>query len=152
MSNRTAQKAEEFSRLYRQFRRRFIIPYLKKSEKPQVRVRICLLDTGIDLRDEDLNYERRAVKQYRLEQGFEGHDLDPIKRRESFQEGTDTSTRDTCGHGTHLALLLLRYAPDADIYIGKVSSEMQFQDKKAIVKVGFAEHLLGPRSTTSFIN
>ncbi|KAL2208340.1 DDE-domain-containing protein [Sarocladium strictum] len=149
----TAQRAREFSRLYKQFRRRFIIPLLKSCEPPRIRIRICLLDTGIDLKDEDLKNERRAVKQYRLEQGFENDDLDPIKQRKPCQGGSDTTIRDTCGHGTHLALLLLRYAPDADIYIAKVSSKIDFQDKNAIVKAlewATSKHIKADIITMSF--
>lgn len=105
------------------------------------------MDTGINLKDEDLKAEQRAVKQYRAEQGFDGDDLDPLKKRKAFHNQTETSTSDSCGHGTHLALLLLRYAPDADLYIAKVSSGMEFQDKNAVVNVSsHSAHPCIPRS------
>jgi hypothetical protein len=106
----------------------------QQNENPRPRVRIALLDTGVYFEDTDLEDEWNDVKRYRLEQNFEGQDLDPIKKCKSFVK-EDKTIRDTCGHGTHLALLLLQYAPDADLYIAKVSSNMEFHDKDCIVNV-----------------
>src|SRR3569833_120567 len=141
--------------MFRQSRERFIEPKMKKLDPEEKnghdesrsgeqrsnarhqqppRIRIALLDTGIHLKHADLETERKKVKRYRSGQNFEGQDIEPIKTRKSFVK-EDTKIWDQCGHGTHLALLLLRYAPDADLYIAKVSSNMEFNDKNSIINV-----------------
>ncbi|KAK3353393.1 hypothetical protein B0T25DRAFT_209517 [Lasiosphaeria hispida] len=153
-----ADKATEFLRMFRVFRERFIEPGmmnpdpevvteasasaleterpqggLKQDKKPRPRIRIALLDTGVLPTHYDLGTELEKVKKYRLKQKFKGEELEPIKKRKSFVKD-DKEKIDTCGHGTHLALLLLQYAPDADLYIAKVSSDMEFNDEDSIVK------------------
>lgn len=106
----------------------------QQKKNPRSRIRIALLDTGVSFKDDKLSFEREYVKHYRLEQNFEGQDLDPIKECKSFV-GKGKSILDKCGHGTHLALLLLQYAPDADLYIAKVSSDMEFDDTGSVINV-----------------
>lgn len=83
------------------------------SRKPQGYVRdkyqpikIAVLDTGIDLKHSSI---RAAKKQNRL------------KTLKSFVKG-DESVGDSHGHGTHVAALLLKVAPDSQLYIAKVAS------------------------------
>lgn len=42
---------------------------------------------------------------------------------------------DNCSHGTMTLGLLLRVAPDADIYVAKVADDLQFEDTTAVANV-----------------
>lgn len=142
------QNFEHFLRRYRQFRRRFIVPNMKKDKRRgRERIRIALLDTGLSEQSSDLCQSViKEVIEYRKSQGFtedsEAKATDkknpryPIKGRKSFIEG-EKSCRDTSdvGHGTQLAHLLLKLAPDADLYIAKVSVNMGFEVTEGVVKV-----------------
>lgn len=81
----------------------------KHIEKPpgsfQDMVKIAVLDTGLDSRHGFIK-GAIATKQ--------------IKTVRSFIEN-DESTEDTCGHGTHVATLLLKTAPNAQLYVAKVA-------------------------------
>lgn len=59
-------------------------------------------------------------------------DRNSIKEAKSF---TGDDGVDGFGHGTHVAGLVLRTAPDADLYIAKVSRGKNFTDTRAIAKV-----------------
>jgi subtilisin family serine protease len=110
------------------------------------RIRIALLDTGV-LRSSDaggLPSRLNTVQDYRenlyleAKQRLEDSDYDdcnPIKAVKSFLKD-DKSTTDTHGHGTQLACLLLQYAPDADLYIARISTGDKVTDSSAVVEVG----------------
>ncbi|KAF5120826.1 hypothetical protein E5D57_013162 [Metarhizium anisopliae] len=70
------------------------------------RIRVAILDTGVDL---EVNGIREALKNGQLHyQNFaNGHDFAP----------------DTDGHGTAVTSLLLRVAPNADVYVARVTSD-----------------------------
>uniref|UniRef100_A0A8H7N3M9 Peptidase S8/S53 domain-containing protein n=1 Tax=Bionectria ochroleuca TaxID=29856 RepID=A0A8H7N3M9_BIOOC len=126
--------ANAFSRDFEQFHRRFIRPLMSKGDKKIQRVKIALLDTGIYTGHSDLQALRQRVMQYRKSQGFEQkEDQDPIKLKESRPFIGDR-IRDTIGHGTHVACLLLKFAPDADIYIAKITTTMEFADHEPVKK------------------
>jgi hypothetical protein len=72
-------------------------------EEPVRRVKIAILDSGIDLPIEvQYSYENQIT--YR-----------------SWIEGDDTTGTDTCGHGTHAAGLLLKVSPHVDIYVARIT-------------------------------
>jgi hypothetical protein len=106
----------------------------KRGERP--RIRIALLDTGICDEGSDLDPLVNEVIKYREKQGFPVQDRHPIKKRKSFVAG-DKSCVDTtsCGHGTQIACLLLKYAPDVDLYVARVSASMGFAMTEGVVKV-----------------
>ncbi|OBT39280.1 hypothetical protein VE00_10597 [Pseudogymnoascus sp. WSF 3629] len=72
----------------------------------QEKIRVAIIDTGID--DEDI------IIDVATEDGR-------IKARRNFMNGTD-DCKDYYGHGTHVARLLLTLAPQAELYIAKVSN------------------------------
>jgi hypothetical protein len=73
------------------------------SEEPMRKVKIAILDSGIDLPIEvQYAYEDRLT--YR-----------------SWMEGDDTNGTDTCGHGTHAAGLLLKVSPHAEIFVARIT-------------------------------
>lgn len=70
------------------------------------RVKIAILGTGIDRTHGEL----RAQWNKR------------IKWAKSWING-EASGRDSCGHGTYGASLLMKVAPEADIYVARVVKE-----------------------------
>ncbi|KAH7303436.1 peptidase S8/S53 domain-containing protein [Rhexocercosporidium sp. MPI-PUGE-AT-0058] len=90
--------------------RAWISTYLKRTQtvlkarrsKDDKRVRIAVLDTGIDLNHPAITKCRTSIVEYHS------------------WVVDDTSISDVCGHGTHIASVLLKLAPWADLYIAKV--------------------------------
>ncbi|EHK42543.1 hypothetical protein TRIATDRAFT_319946 [Trichoderma atroviride IMI 206040] len=78
---------------------------LIEGDSVKVPVKIAVLDTGVDKSHRD--YEAQEER---------------IQRGESFIPGCrqKDDVSDRCGHGTHVAGLLLDYAPDAELYIAKI--------------------------------
>ncbi|POR38560.1 Intracellular serine protease [Tolypocladium paradoxum] len=102
---------------------------VKKDEpdaKPR-RVRIALLDTGIRRDNSLIRSQLRNIKR-----------RDSIKEQINFLDQNspeDTEDMDKQGHGTLNMLLLLRTAPEADIYFARVARSKDTVCPKAIVKV-----------------
>lgn len=92
-------------------------------------IRIAILDTGFYEEEED----------YFL-QGAESR----IKLKENFCGPDPKDCQDYHGHGTHVARLLLRFAPEADIYVAKVSDsrflEKTTMDRLVRVRPTSSEH------------
>jgi hypothetical protein len=91
----------------------------RDSSKP--RVRIAILDTGIDENDEVL----QAFKER-------------IKGRRSWVDDTETgndNVLDLVGHGTHVTALLCNVAPEADIYIGRITKGKTLTEPSCIANV-----------------
>jgi subtilisin family serine protease len=85
-------------------------------------VRIAILDTGIDIGHPSIIGAMRS-KPPRIH-----------KSMQSFVED-DGSIKDECGHGTHIAALLSRVAPQAEIYIAKVAQNQEIPPNHKIAKV-----------------
>ncbi|MCJ1475861.1 hypothetical protein MMC13_004525 [Lambiella insularis] len=89
---------------------------LAQGRKPMGRrVKIAILDTGIDLAHPDFGKIDSAHPEY-------GIPRDRVKQCKSFVNSKD-GDRDTSGHGTHSAALLLKLAPKADVYVARVVGE-----------------------------
>ena len=73
----------------------------KVQARNKRRVRIAILDSGIDTNIEEIRNNKRFVKRYCPIKGY-------------------ASGKDRDGHGTHLATLLHKVAPSADIYTARV--------------------------------
>jgi hypothetical protein len=87
------------------------------SEEPMRKVKIAILDSGIDLPIEvRYAYEDRLT--YR-----------------SWLEGDDTKETDTCGHGTHAAGLLLKVSPHAKIFVARITQNGEL-NPNIIAEVG----------------
>jgi hypothetical protein len=78
------------------------------------RLKVAILDTGIDSNIIDFKDESRIICQ------------------KSFVED---DTRDTSGHGTSIAGIILDLTTNVDIYIGKIMSSRHCQGRGQIVKV-----------------
>jgi subtilisin family serine protease len=83
--------------------------------------RIAILDTGIDFRHE-LVLKYKNSKQ--------------ITATKSWIQGRP-GTVDDDGHGTHAAMLLLKVAPQAELYVAKV-----FNDQSNVTKEHIARAIL----------
>lgn len=86
------------------------------------KVRVAILDTGIDLDHEDW-LQPRAL---RFDHGKpvpangEPRQIDRIKNKMNFCGGSETDVQDLDGHGTQVAGIILRLAPRAEIDIARV--------------------------------
>ena len=69
------------------------------------RLRVAILDSGIDLRHKDFKDDRR------------------IKQTKSFIKNVDV--HDTDGHGTHMAGIILSLTQNVDVYVGKVTDSTE---------------------------
>ncbi|KAI1373580.1 peptidase S8/S53 domain-containing protein [Hypoxylon crocopeplum] len=91
----------------------------KEADK---RIRVAILDTGIDLDHEDW-LQPRAV---RFEDGKpvpasgEPRQIDRIRNKMNFCGGSETNVQDIDGHGTQVASIILRLAPRAEVDIARV--------------------------------
>ena len=82
------------------------------------RVRIAILDSGIDSTDSFLDKQMGRVK-YR---SFLG---------DQFPERPE----DTVGHGTHTAALLLTVARNADVFVGRITADGEQWKSQQLVEV-----------------
>ena len=82
-------------------------------------VRIAVLDTGIDKKHP---FIKGALWRKR------------IKATKSFVSG-DESVNDTFGHGTYIASLLLKVAPDVQLYVAKIATSEDIPEDHNIGEV-----------------
>lgn len=104
-----ADHADKWFKLFREE----VLPLLPQNPKSENRVKIAILDTGIDLTDHFISNNRRRI------------------RAKSFLPN-DNSVEDVHGHGTHAAALLLRIAKNADIFIARITKTDVLLDPKPI--------------------
>ncbi|KAK0115755.1 hypothetical protein ONS95_012808 [Cadophora gregata] len=86
-----------------------LLIHLRRSQGK--RVKIAILDTGIDLSHPDFKEDQSASRMNR-----------PIKTPEDFLD-PEGKAFDTCGHGTYCVGILRRVAPEADIYVARVAKD-----------------------------
>lgn len=89
--------------------------------QPPDKIRIAILDTGVDPTD---NMIKGAASR--------------IKERRSWIKSPELD-KDNYGHGTHVTRLLLQMAPAAEIYIAKISDTKHVdpKDMSRISEVSF---------------
>jgi subtilisin family serine protease len=80
----------------------------KEPDTAHPRVRVAIFDTGLDLSHSDIC---KAQEQGRL-------------KFKDFVENSD-NIKDDDGHGTHCISLVLKYAPNAEIFAGRVFRKSQ---------------------------
>ncbi|KAG7438611.1 Minor extracellular protease Epr [Fusarium oxysporum f. sp. raphani] len=81
------------------------------TDYPHKRVKVAIIDTGFCANDDlfFINAERR------------------IRNCRSFI-GKETDWEDIHGHGTHVARLVLRHAPECEVYVAKISDTRSFSE------------------------
>ncbi|KAL8733509.1 MAG: hypothetical protein Q9181_003571 [Wetmoreana brouardii] len=84
------------------------------------RVRIAILDTGIDLSHPYFDSAPKSLGA--ANHGQHGPRRDRVKECRSFVHGAPGDC-DSHGHGTHCAALLLDLSPNADIYVARVTEQ-----------------------------
>lgn len=103
------------------------INILRKHRGPSAKqkVRIAVLDTGVNPKDDRINMSLATTKDRR------------IAERRSWVGRGQEDHGDTCGHGTHITRILTDLAPSAKIYIAKISQglEVKQEDMVGIAKV-----------------
>ncbi|KAJ8129670.1 hypothetical protein O1611_g3958 [Lasiodiplodia mahajangana] len=124
-------RAKAFFEAFKRFRKHHITPKVMEGRNDRPRIRIAVLDTGIDLENVDIRGLVDEIKDTRKKQNIPQKDRTPIREIQNF---TGEDEVDIIGHGTHVAGLVLQTAPDADLYIAKVSHGNSFTDMGAIVK------------------
>ncbi|KAI1390038.1 peptidase S8/S53 domain-containing protein [Hypoxylon trugodes] len=87
------------------------------SCQSDIRVKIAVLDTGLDEHQLGFKTRREEIQDGRRGVGLRA-DIDPVRATKSF---LDESVKDAKGHGTHVAEILLQVAPQANLYIAKIS-------------------------------
>jgi hypothetical protein len=117
--SRRRDYADEFLIKLKAFRDKYI-----KPSKDRQRMRIAILDTGVDEADLYLKARRKFLLKTREKAG-RGPDDDPIKAIETF---LGESPIDNNGHGTQIAAILTQVVPEADLYIAKISDQMHVED------------------------
>jgi len=88
------------------------------------RIKVAILDTGLDLQHPELGSFRGQIKDY---QSF----LPPERQQPPFA--------DTHGHGTHVAGLLLRTAPHSDVYIAQIADTVGVVPPNEVAEVSDAQ-------------
>ncbi|PVH69595.1 subtilisin-like protein, partial [Cadophora sp. DSE1049] len=86
------------------------------------KIRIAILDTGID---EDHSFFKGIKRTRRARDS-------PFKHMQSFTG--DSNAADSFGHGTNVAALILKIAPEADLYIAKISRGQKEEGPEPIVQ------------------
>ncbi|KAI0186317.1 peptidase S8/S53 domain-containing protein [Xylaria flabelliformis] len=124
-------RAEAFFDAFEKFRKRHIVPKIRDGRNGRRRIRVAVLDTGVDQENEDFRGLVDEINDDRKRQRCSRANRNPIKGIKSFigDDGIDEF-----GHGTHVAGLVLQTAPDVDLYIAKVSCGKMFKDTEAIVQ------------------
>lgn len=79
------------------------------------RIRIAVLDSGVDDMDSKIRY---AMRFGRIN----------TQKSKSFVGKPNEWQQDTYGHGTHVTQLLLKTAPAAEIYVGKICTTKVLSD------------------------
>lgn len=106
------------------------------------RIRIAIIDTGIDDEDDNLIEGSRESGRIKDRCGF---------INDSSAKPDYSDYRDHNGHGTHVARLILEMAPAAELFIAKVSNNTSIQptDLHRITRVGPLSKILALALTIS---
>lgn len=96
----------------------------QKRRNHSKRIKIAILDTGVDLKHPDFAEDQAKPFSERR-----------IKKPLDFLDSKGNG-RDICGHGTHCVGLLRRVAPWADIHVARVATDFNGDlDPMIIAKV-----------------
>ncbi|CVK84419.1 related to thermostable alkaline protease precursor [Fusarium proliferatum] len=118
LSNASGTQSEhDFSPLMQRFLHRHILRGSgidNATDYLRTRVKVAIIDTGLTFADEDHSL---FAARGRVHEG-----------RSFLGEETDWS--DIHGHGTHVTKLLLRHAPECEVFIAKISNTRAFAESR----------------------
>jgi subtilisin family serine protease len=112
---RLSDRAEEFFTQLRDFQQVYKSFVTTTGTLPQRRIRIGILDTGIDTKNKIYFQSGRLEDDWCISFVGEPHEF-----------------HDEDGHGTHCVSLLRKVAPDAEIYVAKVFSHKEIDLTQAM--------------------
>jgi subtilisin family serine protease len=120
---------EQWKRMKERVQTRWLTGSRQDTERP--RIKVAVLDTGVDTSH---NLIKGAIKKKR------------ITILPSYAKH-DSNTKDFYGHGTHVAGLLLKMAPEAQLFIFKVASDSKIPAHHKIADVSrIFPHLVPKKS------
>jgi len=92
----------------------------KDPDEASPRVKVAILDTGVDTTHPDISRAR---------------DEGRIKFYDFVEDSSEI--KDSNGHGTHCTSLVAKFAPNAELYVGRVFENSQADDNspKILAKV-----------------
>jgi hypothetical protein len=107
----------------------------KERKRSMGRIKIAILDTGVDHKHVFIKAVKEAEVPRLLECcSFVG---------DSEGATDDTRTQDSDGHGTHIAGLVMTLAPCAEIYVAKISETRKVPVRNRIAEVSRLANYLG---------
>ncbi|KAL8789344.1 MAG: hypothetical protein Q9195_006871 [Heterodermia aff. obscurata] len=98
-------------------------------------VKIALLDSGIDGTHSVFHTRRTRIKAFK---SWVAEKVDEFTVEGLSKRILDISCRDINGHGTHKAALILRVAPWADLYIGRVVEDKDLEAANVATAISWA--------------
>ena len=98
------------------WRYRNIFKVIPETPEKDDRVKIAILDSGIDLNENYIVMNRDRIKYRSFVSGEEG-------------------IEDLIGHGTHTAALLLKVAPNSNIFVARITASGNLEDTACIESV-----------------
>ena len=118
--------SEEWLRRYDDFLDEWIYPMSERRNKAKMgsrRFKIAILDVGFDENDPFLRGSKERIRA--TKSWVNGDD-----------DGTGNSMRDESGRGTHAMALLLKMAPEADVYAARIAKDTHSVTEDEMLAVG----------------
>jgi hypothetical protein len=97
---------------------------LKNLSIPR-RIQVAILDTGVDMNNSIFSSPRRKTRIKAVR----------VFVKDSLGHDGRITFNDASGHGTNVAGLVLRLAPETDLYIAKISKGSELDSKDSIAEV-----------------
>ena len=109
ISNGSTHKADEVIIAYEKSVEDIFTNRLDSNDK---RIRIAILDTGVDCEHPYIATNWAP--------GEAANNYGKFYKDFTANPAVDTKPRDECGHGTHVAGIILRLAPYAELYVARI--------------------------------
>lgn len=100
--------------------------FITGSTKKELKPRIAILDTGLDMNHPDFLYDIERRQRIREHKNFTNSKRAP----------GDDDMYDASGHGTHVTGIILDFAPEAQVYVAKIA-EHDPDDCRLVAKVRY---------------
>lgn len=114
--------------------RRPIDEYARGATRKHSRAKVAILDSGIDTSYVGISEEDK--KRIISRQNFVlDKDTKDAKRSDGAEEPDTAKNEDPSHHGTHVAILLLKHASFANIYVARVTKTTTGLDPECVSKV-----------------